>query len=54
MRCMAILAALVGCQGIDLFRAILPHDIDRESRFIALPLSGQVTTTVKNRLDKGE
>ena len=88
VRYLAILSALIGCQGIDLFREVLPHAIDGgltpveikevvyqsadylglgrmrpfltvvnevlESRGIALPLPGQSTTTMDDRLKKGE
>lgn len=86
-RFIAILATLLGCQGIDEFRAIIPAALNfgvtpveikeilyqsvaylgigrvfpffkavnevLESKGIALPLEGQSTTTIDNRLDKG-
>ncbi len=86
-RHMAILATLLGCQGIDEFRLALPRALDAgltpvmakeviyqavdylgigrvrpfldaaneilTSRGVALPLEGQATTTMKNRLEKG-
>ena len=86
-RHMAILATLLGCQGIDEFRLALPRALDAgltpvmakeviyqavdylgigrvrpfldaaneilTSRGIALPLEGQSTTTMENRLEKG-
>lgn len=87
VRYLAVLATLLGCQGIDTFREILPEALDQgltpvkvkemvyqavdylgmgrvrpfltavndvlESRGIALPLEGQATTTLENRLEKG-
>src|SRR5699024_2489254 len=87
-RMMAILAALLGCQGVDEFREILPgamnlrvtpvevkeivyqacaylgigrvrpfFDVVNEvltEKGIALPLEGQATTTVEDRVEKGE
>ena len=86
-RHMAILATLLGCQGIDEFRLELPRALDAgvtpvmakeiiyqavdylgigrvlpfldaandilEGRGIKLPLPGQATTTMENRLEKG-
>ena len=86
-RHMAILAALLGCQGTEAFRLELPCALDAgitpvmakeivyqavdylgigrvlpflditnevlSSRGIALPLEGQCTTTMENRLEKG-
>ena len=86
-RHMAILATLLGCQGIDEFRLALPRALDAgltpvmakeviyqavdylgigrvrpfldtaneilTSRGVALPLEGQATTTMENRLEKG-
>ena len=87
-RMMAILSALIGCQGIDEFREILPGalnlgvtpvevkeivyqacaylGIGRVRPFfdavnevltekgVALPLEGQATTTIEDRVEKGE
>ena len=87
-RMMAILAALLGCQGIDEFREVLPGalnlgvtpveikeivyqtcaylGIGRVRPFfdavnevltekgVALPLEGQATTTIEDRVEKGE
>lgn len=86
-RFMAILASLIGCQGKDEFRAILPLALDAgvsavmvkeivyqavdymgmgrtlpfltavneelERRGVDMPLPGQSTTTMENRLEKG-
>lgn len=86
-RHMAILATLLGCQGIDAFRGELPKALDAgvtpvmakeiiyqavdylgigrvlpflraanevmTERGIKLPLEGQATTTMENRLEKG-
>ena len=86
-RHMAILAALLGCQGIDAFRLELPRALDAgvtpvmakeivyqavdylgmgrvlpflditnavlTERGVALPLEGQATTTMEDRLEKG-
>ena len=86
-RHMAILAALLGCQGIDAFREELPCALDAgvtpimvkeivyqavdylgigrvlpflkatneilTQRGVSLPLVGQATTTMENRLEKG-
>ena len=86
-RHMAILATLLGCQGMDAFRAELPRALDAgvtpvmakeivyqsvdylgigrvlpflditnevlTSRGVKLPLEGQSTTTMENRLEKG-
>lgn len=86
-RHMAILAALLGCQGAEAFRLELPCALDAgvtpviakeivyqavdylgigrvlpflditnevlSSRGVALPLEGQCTTTMENRLEKG-
>ena len=86
-RMMAVLAALLGCQGVDEFREILPgalnlgltpvevkeivyqacaylgfgrvrpffdvvNDVLTEEG-VSLPLEGQATTTMENRLEKG-
>lgn len=87
VRYMAILASLIGCQGITMFQEILPTALDEgltpvmvkeivyqsvdylgigrvrpfltavnevlESRGVKLPLEGQATTTMANRLEKG-
>lgn len=86
-RHMAILATLLGCQGIDAFKEELPDALDAgvtpvvvkeivyqatdylgigrvlpflkatnailESRGVRLPLEGQATTTMEDRLEKG-
>ncbi|MDO4344450.1 MAG: carboxymuconolactone decarboxylase family protein [Eubacteriales bacterium] len=86
-RYMAILATLIGCQGADEYRLVLPGALDAgvtpvavkeivyqavdylgigrvlpflnvtneifAGRGIALPLEGQCTTTLDNRLEKG-
>ena len=86
-RYLAILATLLGCQGIDVYRALLPKALDGglspvmvkemvyqavdylgmgrvmpflaatnevlTARGAALPLTGQGTTTLENRLEKG-
>lgn len=86
-RHMAILAALLGCQGIEEFKLVLPRALDSgvtpvmakeiiyqavdylgigrvlpfldaaneilTERGIELPLPGQATTTMENRLEKG-
>lgn len=86
-RYLAILAALLGCQGLDVFKATLPEALDAglspvmiketvyqavdylgigrmypflgavnevlEERGVQLPLEGQATTTMENRLEKG-
>ena len=86
-RNMAILAALLGCQGVDEFRLALPRSLDQgltpvmvkeivyqavdylgigrvlpflnatneilTERGVKLPLEGQATTTMENRLEKG-
>lgn len=86
-RNMAILAALLGCQGVDEFRLALPRALDQgltpvmvkeivyqavvylgigrvlpflnatneilTERGVKLPLEGQATTTMENRLEKG-
>ena len=86
-RHMAILATLLGCQGIDTFRLELPRALDAGispvmakeivyqavdylgigrvkpfldaandilmGRGVSLPLEGQATTTMENRLEKG-
>ena len=83
----AILATLLGCQGTDAFRMMLPKALDAgvtpvmvkeivyqatdylgfgrvlpfinitneilEARGVALPLEGQATTTLEDRLEKG-
>lgn len=87
VRYMAILASLIGCQGLTMFREVLPSALDEgltpvmvkeivyqsvdylgmgrvrpfltvvnealESRGVKLPLKGQATTTMENRLEKG-
>ena len=87
LRYMVILAALLGCQGVDEFQAILPQALEAgvhpvmvkeiiyqataylgmgrirpfltaantvfSQRGIALPLAGQATTTLEDRLEKG-
>ena len=84
---MAIIATLLGCQGIDEFRLVLPRALDAgltpvmakeiiyqavdylgigrvlpfldasneilEKRGVKLPLEGQATTTMEDRLEKG-
>ena len=86
-RYMAVLATLLGCQGVDAFKEILPRALDAgltpvmvkevvyqavdylgygrvlpflhvvneglEERGISLPLPGQSTTTLEDRLEKG-
>ena len=86
-RYIAILATLIGCQGIDAYQEFLPKALDSgitpimakeivyqatdylgygrmlpflhctntifEKRGIQLPLAGQATTTLDNRLEKG-
>ena len=86
-RHLAILATLLGCQGVDEFRDALPRALDAgvtpvmakevvyqataylgigrvrpfldaanevlTARGIALPLEGQATTTMEDRLEKG-
>ncbi len=86
-RFMAILATLLGCQGIDAFKAVLPAALNfgvtpveakeivyqavaylgigrvfpflkatnevLEARGVRLPLEGQATTTMENRLEAG-
>lgn len=86
-RYIAILATLLGCQGTDAFRMMLPKALDAgvtpvmakeivyqatdylgfgrvlpfinitneilEARGMALPLEGQATTTLEDRLEKG-
>lgn len=86
-RYMAIIASLLGCQGIDEFRLVLPRALDEcltpvmakeiiyqavdylgigrvlpfldaaneilKQRGVELPLEGQATTTMENRLEKG-
>ena len=86
-RHMAILATLLGCQGVDAFRRELPRALDAgvtpvmvkeivyqavdylgmgrvlpflditnevlKARGVALPLEGQATTTMEDRLEKG-
>ncbi len=83
----AILAVLIGCQGIDAYKEMLPRALDEglspvavkeivyqavdylgmgrmwpflaasneilTSRGISLPLEGQATTTLENRLERG-
>ena len=87
VRYRAILATLLGCQGTDAFRMMLPKALDAgvtpvmvkeivyqavdylgfgrvlpflnivnevlEEKGVALPLEGQATTTLENRLEKG-
>lgn len=87
VRYMAILASLIGCQGLMMFREVLPSALDAgltpviakeivyqsvdylgigrarpfltavnevlESHGVELPLEGQATTTMENRLEKG-
>lgn len=87
IRYMAILAALIGCQGVEEYRIVLPRALNAdltpvavkeivyqavdylgigrvltflnvtneifENRGIVLPLEGQCTTTLENRLQKG-
>ena len=84
---MAILAALIGCQGVDAYRETLPKALENgitpiiakeivyqatdylgfgrmlpflnvtnkvfAERGVKLPLDGQATTTLDNRLEKG-
>ena len=86
-RFMAILAALLGCQGVDEFKVMLPAALNMgvtpvevkeivyqsaaylgigrvfpflkavneelPARGVSLPLEGQATTTLENRLEKG-
>ncbi|MDO4261084.1 MAG: carboxymuconolactone decarboxylase family protein [Eubacteriales bacterium] len=86
-RYLAILSALMGCQGVDAYREILPRALAEglspvavkeavyqsadylgmgrmwpflrvtnevlEERGVALPLEGQATTTMEDRLEKG-
>ena len=86
-RHLAILAVLLGCQGIDEFRTVLPRALDSgvtpvmakeviyqavdylgigrvrpfldaaneilTARGVELPLEGQATTTMENRLERG-
>lgn len=86
-RYLAILATLLGCQGLDVFKTTLPEALDAglspvmiketvyqavdylgigrmypflgavnevlEERGVQLPLEGQATTTMENRLEKG-
>ena len=86
-RYLAILATLLGCQGLDVFKDTLPEALDAglspvmiketvyqavdymgigrmypflgavnevlEERGVQLPLEGQATTTMENRLEKG-
>nr|WP_297172587.1 carboxymuconolactone decarboxylase family protein [uncultured Agathobaculum sp.] len=87
VRYMAILATLLGCQGVGVFRSVLPRALDSgitpvmakeivyqavaylgigrvqpfldvvnevlTARGVALPLDGQATTTLADRLEKG-
>ena len=87
LRYMVILAALLGCRGVDEFQAILPQALEAgvhpvmvkeiiyqataylgmgrirpfltaantvfSQRGIALPLAGQATTTLEDRVEKG-
>ena len=55
-RYLAILATLIGCGGVDAYEEILPRAMENGvfgRSGIALPLPGQATTTMENRLDKG-
>ena len=59
-RHMAIIATLLGCQGIDEFKTELPRALDGgltpeilTERGVKLPLEGQATTTMEDRLEKG-
>ena len=63
-RFMAILAALLGCQGVDEFKVMLPAALNmgvtpvevKEIVYqsgVSLPLEGQATTTPKTRLEAG-
>ena len=63
-RHMAILATLLGCQGIDAFKEELPDALDAgvtpvmtneilTNRGVSLPLEAQATTTMEDRLEKG-
>lgn len=86
-RYLAILAALIGCQGVDAFQEILPQALDADvtavmakeiiyqatdyvgygrmrpfltianeifmTEGVSLPLPGQATSTLENRLEKG-
>ena len=86
-RCLAILAALIGCGGVDAYREMLPQALENgitpiaakeivyqaadylgygrmlpflnvtnevlTERGIELPLDGQATTTLADRLEKG-
>ena len=58
-RFMAILAALLGCQGVDEFKVMLPAALNMgvteelTARGVSLPLEGQATTTPKTRLEAG-
>lgn len=68
IRYMAVLAALIDCQGVDEYRVIVPKAIEAglspvvvkeivyqsvDYMGIALPLDGQAMTTTKDRLEKG-
>ena len=55
-RYLAILATLIGCGGVDAYEEILPPAMENgvfSRSGIALPLPGQATTTMENRLEKG-
>lgn len=55
-RYLAILATLIGCGGVDAYEEILPRAMENgvfSRSGIALPLPGQATTTMENRLEKG-
>ena len=55
-RYLAILATLIGCGGVDAYEEILPRSMENGvfgRSGIALPLPGQDTTTMENRLEKG-
>ncbi len=55
-RYLAILATLIGCGGVDAYEEILPRSMENGvfgRSGIALPLPGQATTTMENRLEKG-
>ena len=55
-RYLAILATLIGCGGVDAYEEILPRSMENgvfSRSGIALPLPGQATTTMENRLEKG-
>ena len=63
-RHMAIIATLLGCQGIDEFKLEVPRALDGGltpvtvneiliQKGVKLPLEGQATTTMEDRLEKG-